>query len=214
MGGQILKFDDSAHRTVDALLPWYLNRTLGDQDAERVEQHLRDCARCRREVEMQQQVRAACTADALAIDPMPSYLRVRARIDHEGTLRRASAWTSDLARSWRRAPAWTKWALALQLAAIVVLAIAIGPPGVSEPAFRTLGAPAASASPAPTIAVVFAPDTTEADLRRIVAGAGARVVDGPTATHAFVLAVPDGATERALAALRSERSVVLAERLH
>jgi len=43
--------------------------------------------------------------------------------------------------------------------------------------------------------------------------AGARLVDGPTQSNAYVLDVSAGQRDDAMRALRSERSVVLVERL-
>jgi len=63
------------------------------------------------------------------------------------------------------------------------------------------------------VAVMFDPGIKEADLRRIVLGAGARIVDGPSSTDVFVLEIPAERTARALEALRAEPEVRLAERL-
>jgi hypothetical protein len=60
---------------------------------------------------------------------------------------------------------------------------------------------------------MFDPSITEAELRGVVSGLGARVVDGPTATHAYVLEVPAARLDSAVAKLRSERSVRFAEPL-
>ena len=48
---------------------------------------------------------------------------------------------------------------------------------------------------------------------RIVQATGGRVVDGPTASNAYVLQVPVGQREQILARLRAEPSVVLAQPL-
>ncbi len=63
------------------------------------------------------------------------------------------------------------------------------------------------------IAVMFDPAITEAELRRVVTGAGARIVDGPTTTHAFVLEVPAARSDEAVRKLRAERLVRFAEPL-
>ena len=61
--------------------------------------------------------------------------------------------------------------------------------------------------------VVFRPDTPEREMRRILQASGARVVDGPTATDAYLLAVPAAQAAPALARLRAERAVTLAQPL-
>jgi hypothetical protein len=61
--------------------------------------------------------------------------------------------------------------------------------------------------------VVVEPTTTEAELRRILRDAGARIVDGPTQANAYVLDVPAMRQAQALQALRAEHALVLVERL-
>ena len=63
------------------------------------------------------------------------------------------------------------------------------------------------------IAVMFDPAITEAEMRRVVTGAGGRIVDGPTTTHAFVLEVPAAQSGEAVQKLRAERMVRFAEPL-
>ena len=60
---------------------------------------------------------------------------------------------------------------------------------------------------------MFDPATTEGEVHRILRGAGARIVDGPTQANAYVLEVPSRQTERAVQAIKGERAAVLVERL-
>ena len=64
-----------------------------------------------------------------------------------------------------------------------------------------------------SIVVVVDPTTTEAELRRILRDAGARIVDGPTQANAYVLDVPATRQVQAMQALRAEHALVLVERL-
>src|SRR5512143_3604002 len=106
MSGQILKFDDTAHRAADAVLPWFVNGTLEGEEREAVEQHLRECARCRRETDLLQQLRAVCAAREPEPDATPSYRKLAERIGRE---RRSGArrdrW-HRLLRHWLRVPVW------------------------------------------------------------------------------------------------------------
>jgi hypothetical protein len=63
------------------------------------------------------------------------------------------------------------------------------------------------------VAVMFNPGITESDLRRLLLGVGARIVDGPSSTDVYVLEIPAERTDQALRALRAEPGVRLAERL-
>ena len=93
--------------------------------------------------------------------------------------------------------------------AVLVLASAwlFLPPADS---YRTLGA--AGAPPAANALVVFRPDATEAEMRRALRAADARVVGGPTVTDAYLLRIPALDAE-ALARLRAEPAVARVESL-
>jgi hypothetical protein len=83
-------------------------------------------------------------------------------------------------------------------------------PGPDTGAYRALGAAAPAAG---NLVVVFKPDTTEAEMRRILQARGARLSDGPTVTGAYVLALPAPLAPAALTSLRAEPAVTLAEPL-
>ena len=59
--------------------------------------------------------------------------------------------------------------------------------------------------------MVFRPDLRESDMRRLLKDSDARLVDGPTAANAYVLRVPEAERTDALARLRGDAAVVLAE---
>jgi hypothetical protein len=86
---------------------------------------------------------------------------------------------------------------------------------VGEPIglFQTLGAPATHTARGGRIAVVFVPEVAESELRRIVRDAGARLVDGPTESNAYVLEVPPADQDAIPAAFRVEPAVMLAQPL-
>jgi cysteine synthase len=96
------------------------------------------------------------------------------------------------------------------LAAIGVLAVMLVRPDTNAGAYRALGAAQRAAGDA---VVVFQPDTTEREMRRILQASGARVVDGPTVTSAYVIALPETQAPAALAHLRAEPAITLAQPL-
>lgn len=213
MSGRIFRFDDSAHRAADSLLPWFVNGTLDEDERAAVDRHLRECARCRRETELLREVQVHCVTALPAADAAAGFHELTRRIAG-GRLRDTVA---DLRRRllepWRRAPGWMRWLITAELAGFVGLATLMTlPAGQPTAGYRTLGATARIGTP-DTIAVMFAPGVAEADLRRIVRTASARIVDGPTTGNAYVLEVPAGRRAEALAAMRSDPAVVLAEPL-
>jgi hypothetical protein len=116
-------------------------------------------------------------------------------------------------RRWAEVPPWARWAIAVQFTFMLGLAAWVAAPDGDGPRYRTLGAPGAGSGARGALTVVFAPATPEVEFQRILEAAGARIVDGPTASHAYVLRVPEGRRDAALAALRAEPSVVLAQPL-
>ena len=208
MTGRVLPFDPAAHKVADVLLPWYANGTLDGDELAFVAQHVASCSRCQREVEWLREFRAACVAAEAADPDAAGALRsLVTKLDDRPLNGRLRAIPERL----RAAANWPRWVIVAQLALIAVLGGALFVQ--FDPAlYRTLGAGNALPKTGAFV-VVFDPATTESDLSRILRGAGARVVDGPTEANAYVLDVPGGDRERALRTLRSERSVVLVERL-
>jgi anti-sigma factor RsiW len=214
MSGQILRFDDSAHSAADAMLPWFVNGTLTGHELAMVEQHLQDCVRCQREIELLRQLQAVCAIDEPVVDPTPAYRELSERMAQGSRLGSVKEGLRGLSGHWQRAPSWARWAIAAQFAGIVAMALWLDAPlGETGAVYRTLGASGVHASATGTVAVMFAPDLTEAALRRIVQSVGARVVDGPSASNAYVLEIPVGSRDATLTALRAERGVVLAQPL-
>ena len=51
MTGNVLHIDAARHKVADVLLPWFVNGTLSSDELEFVQQHLKECVRCQREVD-------------------------------------------------------------------------------------------------------------------------------------------------------------------
>lgn len=236
MNGRIFRMDIPAHQAVQELLPWYAASQLAPEETQRVQQHLQTCAECRQELEWEREMRAQA-AVAAASGALPDGVdmeRALARLmpalgaqEHAttgdgGVLASAPAQPPAAAPGavaarqpwWRTAaanqPSWLRWTVAAQWVAIVGLLVFLVRPGDEAPAYRVLGS---SVSNGGNMVVVFQPGATERDLRRILQTQGARVVDGPTVTDAYLLHVPTASRDRALQALRAEPAVKLAEPL-
>jgi hypothetical protein len=210
MSGRVLPFDPAAHKVADVLLPWFVNGTLEKDELAFVQEHLSACLRCQREVQWLRELRAACVDGEATPGASTVFRNLRRQLDEP---RAGRGKGGSLSRLWRRAPSWSRWAMAAQLAVIVALGAALVPATDGPALYRTLGARNAAAPTTGTLVVVFDPTTTESDLRRILRKAGARVADGPTETNAYVLKVAAERRVEAAQALRTEPAVVLVEQL-
>ena len=207
MKARVLQLDSDEHGRAQALLPWVANGTLDPAELAAIEAHLGDCARCRADLEFQRLVRAT------PLTPPPGdvdrgWLSLRSRLEASPAMARPPV-APAAPRARPAAPRWLLPALALQAVFVLVVAatwLALPAPGE----YRTLGA-AASATAANAL-VVFRPDATEADIRRALRAADARVVGGPTVTDAWLLRMP-ALDATSLARLRAQPAVARVESL-
>jgi len=213
MSARVLHFESPAHREMDALLPWYVNATLADDERERVEAHLSECARCQRELDWLRELQCAAAQPAAPAEDRveASLVRLRRQLG-SGIKRRLLLSLRDMREGWRHAPAWTRRALAAQLVLCAGLAGTLT--FVRVPAvYHTLGTGSTEEPAEARVVVMFDPSIREDQLRALVKGSGAHIVDGPTDAGAYVLAVPRARVGQALAALRHAHGVQMAERL-
>jgi anti-sigma factor RsiW len=194
----IIRLNGDTHAQTQHLLPWYVTGALTDKEAAQVETHLAECAECRADVEIEQTL--ARQVRTLPCDVERGWATLKARIDEAKTARRKAALFD------RRVP--LGWALAAQAAslAVLVLTYALVQPQL---AYRTLGA--APSAAAGNLIVIFRPDSSEATLRATLMRNQARIVDGPTATDAYVLHVAADRRPAVLMRLRNDSSIALAE---
>ena len=215
--GRVLPLKGGEHVAVDALLPFYVNGTLRGDEHDRVTQHLGACEHCRREVDWLRDVFAACEAVAPVPDtPLAETGRIpelAAHIRSSASTTGTAGWRSGVSARWAATQPWARMLLAAQLAGLAVLGTMLVSETRDEATYRTLGAYTRGAPAGDSIAVMFDPAITEGEMRRVLASAGARIVDGPTATAAFVLEVPAGRSGTALQRLRAEPKVRFAEPL-
>ena len=211
MSGRIISLHGDLHDDACALLPWYVTGRLDAEDAARVEAHLPTCAQCQADLAAERRLQAAMSGletptgsvdagfAALSARLAPRPPRLRARI---GTL----------GQQWQGSAPWLRWAMAAQLALLVLAGAALVAEHLKPaPAaqYRTLGsAPAASTA---NIVVVFRPDVRENALRKVLRDSHARLVDGPTAADGYLLHVDPAGRAASIDLLRHNTSIVLAE---
>jgi anti-sigma factor RsiW len=197
---KVIALDVDPHAAVQALLPWHAIGQLDSEDAAQVDRHLAACPKCREEFEFERRM--------LAAQPLPTAVT--------GDVDRGWASMRKLIRSDQRAQQrpqvlWLRWILGAQFAVIAILFVLIVLPPADTAMYRTLGAPMAGG--AADAVVIFRPDATEEQIRLALRASGARIVDGPTASNAYLLSLAGEHPVEAIGRLRAQPSVSLAESL-
>jgi hypothetical protein len=190
---------ETSHLALQEMLPWYVNQTLSTEQQALVGEHLRGCAQCRQDVAWQRTLAEDAPAAPAGVDMERALARMMPRIDALAPPRRPAS------RSWM------PWALALQGCAIAALAVVVIAPATAPADYRVLGAAGQGAGG--SMVVAFRPGATLDDLQRLAKANGARIVDGPTVTGAFVLQVDAARQAQVSAAFRADPAVLLAEPL-
>lgn len=194
--------DPVSHDRAQQLLP------CAPDDAEfaAVQAHVEACAECQADLALHAGLRASVPPADSAFDADRAFASLLPRLGQQPPrMSIVTRWRGALAAN----SAWLRWTAAAQLAVIAVLAAMLARPATDTGDYRALG----SAPPEGDLVLVFRPDTSEREMRRILQANGARVVDGPGVTGAWVLALPAEQPAGALARLRSEPAVVLVQSL-
>jgi hypothetical protein len=220
---------DRLHRRVWDLLPWYANATLADGERRVVETHIAACAQCREEL-------AACRGlgdvvrqvPEIAPAPHPARLaRIMAQIDAEertaGQHGWRSLWRSPLASLQdllHATPRAVRWALVAQLVLVLSLAAGLARPRIPAPVgpaapqeYTVLSDAAPARLPHTTpLRLVFAPGTTEQEIRDLLLGIRGQITAGPSPLGVYTVEVPATPDPLAdvLTHLRKNRQVMLA----
>lgn len=192
------------HHEAEELLAWYATGQLEGEELAFVEQHVSSCAHCRRQLAFDR--RMVDEFAALTPDIDSGWARVRRRIAPR------ERWWDKAARDvpavWRafNRPAVAAFAVA-QIGFVVVVGAILLP--LTQPSYRTLNSapPPQSAN----VIAVFRADTTQVQLNSLLRANGASLVGGPTPTDAYLLRVPASGRQAALARLRGDRHVLMAE---
>jgi anti-sigma factor RsiW len=213
------------HRRVWDLLPWYANGTLESGEQRIVESHLDACARCREELAAVRRIGEVLRQiPEIAPAPHPAHFaRLMERIDKaESAGGRRAAWTA-LRGFLAATPRAVRWTLAAQLGLVLLLAAGLllrspaPPPAVyqtlSDPEPAVSAASAASAKTGVRLRLVFAPGTTEQEIRNLLLGIRGQITAGPSSFGVYTVEVPAGPDPLAgvLAHLRRQKQVSLAE---
>lgn len=214
MTGHIISLHGDLHDDACALLPWYVTGRLDAEDMARVEAHLPTCAQCQVDLAGERRLQAALAdLDEATGDADAGFAALRGQLTprtQAGSAPRRTR-TQQIGRQWRKSAPWLRWAVAAELALLVLAGAALTITHQPKPApvYRTLGA--APDPMAANIVVVFRPDIRESELRRTLRDDDARLVGGPTAADAYLLHVDAAARAATVERLRHQSTIVLAE---
>jgi anti-sigma factor RsiW len=203
---RIIPLPVNRHQDVQALLPWYVMNRLDPADRAKVEAHLAECSECRADADLERRLDAEVAG--LSLDTELGWARMRRRIA-AGDPRRIG-WKRRgalIGRALRR-PRVLGWALAAQVA-LVLCASALLLSEARPARYLALGEPRPARHG--DAILQFRPQASEAQLRRALRAEGARIVDGPTSADAYVVQIPSPFRDAALARLRRDPNVLLAE---
>ena len=204
---------NARHQAVQELLPWYATGALDAADMALVQEHLRDCPQCQADAVVQRALRAAWPQAREPGNLDQAFLRLRRRLDQQPTMVSRPGRLRRLRQACAASAPWVRWTLAGQagiIAAFALLLVSlVSSPGLA-PRYHGLGEPRRASG---GIVVTFKPQTSEQELREILRASGARLVDGPTSSDAYVLDVPGAQRSQVLDQLRHHDAVTLAEPL-
>ena len=209
----VIKLHGDPHEQTQTLLPWYVSGTLDTAEAAMVEAHLIECAECRGELEFERAM--GRRIGGLSMDVEQGWAAMRQRLESAAEKTSVPMPVSTSARviPFLRRRVTLGWAIAGQAAAAVLVLVAVGSlrqvPDVAE--YHALGT--ASVERAGNMVVLFRPETAERDIRTLLDGAQARVVEGPLTTGAWVLRVDSARRDAVIAQLRTSPRISLAEPL-
>jgi len=175
------------HARAFGLLPWLVNGTLDATERDAVEQHARTCIVCRRELKEQRHLKAI-------VGEQPT-IHISAHVGLAELDRRLDA-KPAVSRGARE---WGGWYAALQpfafatAAGIALLAFLLWLtplPEIGADRYQTLATEAAGE--AKLIDVVFAQQTTAAEMATLLAEVDGEIVAGPSAVGRYSVRIASG----------------------
>jgi hypothetical protein len=176
------------HTRAFELLPWLINGTLAGGEREGVEAHLRACIVCRRELKEQQRLHAAARARrTVDVSAEAGFDRLDRELDAAAGTARAR---------WRTRYATAAPFAVAAAAGVAVLAILLWftpLPELGRAGYETLATTPADAA---LLDVVFADETTAAEMQDLLDEIGGEIVAGPSQLGRYSVRVAGGEAKR------------------
>ena len=184
--------DACSHQDAWLSLPWLANGRLPGAERLRVEEHVRGCALCTREVALQRRLCDVLTEpERVTYAPAPSFRKLMDRIDGLTPVTPAQpspaplrSFTARHSSAWR--PPGLAWAASF-LVLVGVAGLAATTYRWSQPRYSTYTATPAQNSTS-VVHIAFLPSLSIAEVGDALRSAGARVIEGPDTTGIFGVA--------------------------
>jgi anti-sigma factor RsiW len=198
------------HSDAWLMLPWLANGRLSGAERVRVEEHVRGCAQCAREVAQQRRLCEVLTEpERITYTPGTSFRKLMDRIDGRKPVAPVEPRPSRLrtlaargSSAWR--PPGLAWAASFLLV-VAFLGLAATTYRWSQPRYITYTAPHAAVSPT-VLHIAFLPSLSITEVGEALRSAGARAVEGPDVTG-IVGVVPIEASTNAAGATTDLRAL-------
>lgn len=178
------------HDWAQESIPWLVNGTLTDAEAQRLRDHLERCDQCRMDLRREEQfARAIATRTAIDYAPQASLAKMLKRLDSPArfSFRGWVAHWRDQASKGRRSSLVLFFGA--QAAAVVLLTLVLAwQVWQPEPAKTYVPTSAPSVS-LPHLQVIFDEQASASEILGIVAEVNGRVIGGPSSAGVYLLAV-------------------------
>lgn len=179
---------------IETLLPFYLNGTLEGSELAAVEDWLASDPAAMDALEAAEAEFSGTMAANEAIRPPADALsRFSKMLEAEAGPVREAKGQSLLARAWQGfmgLPVGVAWAAAAALLAFVVVQGVVERPGSGGGGNFEVAGTGEDAARLPFALVTFKPDAKMSDIAALLGDTGASIVDGPTASGVFRIAIP------------------------
>ncbi len=208
--------DTTMHEMVEELLPWYVTQSLRSSESDLVREHLRHCEQCRGEAKLARTLYATAYSTKDFESELDNdyadrtYDEINARIDALPSKPKFRRILKKLIPSWGHPTNWIPSVLAIQYMVIICLGFYLVSHNEEKVVYNALSAPRSAEA---NIVVVFQHETTITEMQEILQKNGAKIVDGPTASGAYLLSVSDKHIVPVIAHLRQEKTLIMVEPL-
>ena len=229
------------HQQIQLLLPWYLNKTLQQDEQRQVESHLRNCMLCNRELVALRKLAATVKQSSdLDVAAEASFAKLREKLQTPDPLRKKPLPSNNQPRLvWSRKPAAAAPGLSVNVAnrysqllslrgssvthfaiaasmllAIIPLVLQYGrSPATTD--YYTLSAAKPESPTGTKLSIVFSKSLLTADMDLLLEKINGQLVEGPNSVGAYTVRLGADQNSEELTAvvalLRNQQNVLLVE---